>query len=198
MMHLPIDDMSSEHFSKLLELFTEAMNNKRMPRELGTPEDIQAGLQLLILIKRRNSVIMEALHQSGALTEKETSDRLSPYEKSIQTIVRHDMIAKITNPEKKKHNWMNNKFLAFLSSVLPDGDYATAKTAKGLYDKHKNVYANRLARMRRSPKVAVLSEKYPDIDVQKALSLGILSDKLDTTVDDLNFLDKLIGVLCRK
>lgn len=197
-MHLPIDDMSSEHFSKLLELFTEAMNNKRMPRELGTPEDIQAGLQLLILIKRRNSVIMEALHQSGALTEKETSDRLSPYEKSIQTIVKHDMIEKITNPEKKKHNWMNNKFLAFLSSVLPDGDYATAKTAKGLYDKHKNVYANRLARMRRSPKVAVLSEKYPDIDVQKALSLGILSDKLDTTVDDLNFLDKLIGVLCRR
>lgn len=197
-MHLPIDDMSSEHFSKLLELFTEAMNNKRMPRELGTPEDIQAGLQLLILIKRRNSVIMEALHQSGALTEKETSDRLSPYEKSIQTIVRHDMIAKITNPEKKKHNWMNNKFLTFLSSVLPDGDFATAKTAKGLYDKHKNVYANRLARMRRSPKVAVLSEKYPDIDVQKALSLGILSDKLDTTVDDLNFLDKLIGVLCRR
>lgn len=197
-MHLPIDDMSSEHFSKLLELFTEAMNNKRMPRELGTPEDIQAGLQLLILIKRRNSVIMEALHQSGALTEKETSDRLSPYEKSIQTIVRHDMIEKITNPEKKKHNWMNNKFLTFLSSVLPDGDFATAKTAKGLYDKHKNVYANRLARMRRSPKVAVLSEKYPDIDVQKALSLGILSDKLDTTVDDLNFLDKLIGVLCRR
>lgn len=197
-MHLPIDDMSSEHFSKLLELFTEAMNNKRMPRELGTPEDIQAGLQLLILIKRRNSVIMEALHQSGALTEKETSDRLSPYEKSIQTIVRHDMIEKITNPEKKKHNWMNNKFLTFLSSVLPDGDFATAKTAKGLYDKHKNVYANRLARMRRSPKVAVLSEKYPDIDVQKALSVGILSDKLDTTVDDLNFLDKLIGVLCRR
>lgn len=197
-MHLPIDDMSSEHFSKLLELFTEAMNNKRMPRELGTPEDIQAGLQLLILIKRRNSVIMEALHQSGALTEKETSDRLSPYEKSIQTIVRHDMIEKITNPEKKKHNWMNNKFLTFLSSVLPDGDFATAKTAKGLYDKHKNVYANRLARMRRSPKVAVLSEKYPDIDVQKALSVGILSDKLDTTVDDLSFLDKLIGVLCRK
>lgn len=197
-MHLPIDDMSSEHFSKLLELFTEAMNNKRMPRELGTPEDIQAGLQLLILIKRRNSVIMEALHQSGALTPKETSDRLSPYEKSIQTIVRHDMIEKITNPEKKKHNWMNNKFLTFLSSVLPDGDFATAKTAKGLYDKHKNVYANRLARMRRSPKVAVLSEKYPDIDVQKALSVGILSDKLDTTVDDLNFLDKLIGVLCRR
>lgn len=198
MMHLPIDDMSSEHFSKLLELFTEAMNHKRMPRELGTPEDIQAGLQLLILIKRRNSVIMEALHQSGALTEKETSDRLSPYEKSIQTIVKHDMIEKITNPEKKKHNWMNNKFLTFLSSVLPDGDYATAKTAKGLYDKHKNVYANRLARMRRSPKVAILSEKYPDIDVQKALSVGILSDKLDTTVDDLNFLDKLIGVLCRR
>lgn len=35
-MHLPIDDMSSEHLSKLFELFTEAMNNKRMPRELGT------------------------------------------------------------------------------------------------------------------------------------------------------------------
>lgn len=35
-MHLAIDDMSSEHFSKLYELFTEAMNNMRMPRELGT------------------------------------------------------------------------------------------------------------------------------------------------------------------
>lgn len=197
-MHLPIDDLNSEHFSKLDELFKEALKNDRMPVGFGTPEDIEAGLELLKLIKRRNSVIMEVLHQSGVLTPKETSDRLSPYEKSIQTIVKHDMIEKITNPEKKKHKWMNNKFLTFLSSVLPDGDYATAKTAKGLYDKHKNVYANRLARMRRSPKVAVLSEKYPDIDVQKALSVGILSDKLDTTVDDLNFLDKLIGVLCRR
>lgn len=197
-MHLPIDDMSSEHFTKLFELFTEAMKNNRMPRELGTPEDIEAAVYLLILIKRRNSVIMEALHQSGALTEKETSDRLSPYEKSIQTIVKNDMIEKITNPEKKKQKWMNNKFMTFLSNVLPDGDYPSTKSAKGLYDKHKNVYANRLARMRRSPKVAVLSEKYPDIDVQKALTIGILSDKLDTTVDDLNFLDKLIEVLCRK
>lgn len=197
-MHLPIDDMNSEHFSKLDELFKEALKNNRMPVGFGTPEDIEAGLQLLILIKRRNSVIMEVLHQSGILTPKETSDRLSPYEKSIQTIVKHDMIEKITNPEKKKHKWMNNKFLTFLSSVLPDGDFAGQKTAKSLYEKHRLYYANKISRMKRSPKVAALSEKYPDIDVQKALSVGILSDKLDTTVDDLNFLDNLIGVLCRK
>lgn len=197
-MHLPIDDLNNEHFLKLSQLFTEAMKNNRMPRELGTHEDIEAALHLLVLIKRRNSVIMEILHQSGVLTPKETSDRLSPYEKSIQTIVKHDMIEKITNPEKKKHNWMNNKFLTFLNSVLPDEDFAGQKAAKSLYEKHRLYYANKISRMKRSPKVATLSEKYPDIDIQKALSIGILSDKLDTTVDDLNFLDNLIGVLCRK
>ena len=49
-------------------------------------------------------------------------------------------------------------------------------------------------RVRKSQKVEELARKYPDIDVQKLVSIGVLSNKFDLGYDDLEIIEQLIMV----
>ena len=49
-------------------------------------------------------------------------------------------------------------------------------------------------RARKSPKVEDLARKCPDVDVQKIVSIGVLSNKFDLTHDDLEIIEKMIMV----
>lgn len=179
--------------AELKKLWVNDLKNNQMPDLITTEEDVEMMINMLYLLKKKEKIIIDRLHESGIV--KDTIS--SVFEKSIKTIASHDWIDKILHPNKeKKKQWMTTRLSVYLSNVLQSElKGSSSYLAKQIYNKHSNALKSKIQRVEKSPKIAELALKYPSIDIKQIVKLGVLHNKIELTNSDLEWLDQTINLI---
>lgn len=70
--------------------------------------------------------------------------------------------------------------------------------AQKIYDNRLRTYRARTQRVMESPKAAALIEKHTELPMTRIIQLAVVSGKIQTTYEDLIFLDMLVSLICKK
>jgi hypothetical protein len=193
-----LTQLKKETLGELKKRLMKEMDDGNTPDEIYFKEHIEGVIGFLYALKTKNKIILKILKDLSII--KAEKDNFSTFEKGISTIAKLDQTNKIMHPDKaKKKKWMTTKLSTYLSYMLPETDENTGSIiAKKVYDKHKNMLVCKLKRVNASPKVLELAQKYPDIDINRLVSLGVVNNKLELTNDDLLWLDQMISIIKSK
>jgi hypothetical protein len=198
-MNIKLEHIEPEGFSQLQNAWNSARKDDLLPKEIASEEDVEAMMRLLYLIQNNDESILGPLREIGAIKEIDSVEP-SEFERSILTIARHDHIDKLLAPkDDNKKKWMATRLSTYLSYfVSADNKSRVEVAAKNLYNKYRKMFTMRLSRLKSSPKVVELINKHPDVDVYSLVALGIISDKIDLTHDDLLWIDRMITIFKTK
>lgn len=103
----------------------------------------------------------------------------------------------LKNPHDKRRINRKNCCIKFILSVFEKtkNKNALIDITSLLYDKYKNLYKSKLARVKQSSKIKSLQEKYPDLDIINAYKYAILSNKCALLNEDVKDFENIIKIL---
>ncbi|MCR6590497.1 Uncharacterised protein [Campylobacter insulaenigrae] len=122
------------------------------------------------------------------------SDRL---EKIIHTWVVNCTKYSLKNPHDKRRINRKNGCIKFVLNIFEKtkNKNALIGISSSLYDKYKNLYKSKLARVKQSSKIKSLQEKYPNLDIINAYKYAILSNKYALLNEDIEDFENIIKIL---
>ncbi|MBF7047089.1 hypothetical protein IY804_03215 [Campylobacter volucris] len=87
----------------------------------------------------------------------------------------------LKNPHDKRRINRKNGCIKFVLRVFKEtkNEGALISISSSLYDKYKNIYKSKLARVKQSSKIKSLQEKYPDLDIINAYKYAILNEDIE-------------------
>ena len=189
-----IDFIEQDQFRQLEIEWLEALEKGEIPMSsIESHEDLEKLLGFLYHLQKPDSIFFKTLSNLGLAEEVET-EKISRFEKSIRTIAGRDAMDRILGLKKAG----SRRLRAFLSYADPSEAGSRTGYGKKLYKTFQDMARGQVYRVRKSQKVEELARKYPDIDVQKLVSIGVLSNKFDLTYDDLEIIEQMIMVFTQE
>lgn len=185
-----------EKFEKLRQIWSEHLDKGEMPEYITTTQDIEAMICLLHYLQYKEKVIVDPLKKLGIVHET-VKEVLTPFEKSIHSIARSDYIKKLLhNRNEDQKKLRGNSLRPYLSYIVPkEREIAGYAIAKRIYDSHMVTLRTRVNRVKKSPKVQELTERYPDVDVQSIVAVSVIQDKIQLVHDDLDWIEQIIVLI---
>lgn len=131
------------------------------------------------------------------LDEAPTQNKSDRLEKIIHTWVVNCTKYSLKNPYDTRRINRKNGCIKFILRVFKEtkNEGALIGTSSSLYDKYKNLYKSKLARVKQSSKIKSLQEKYPDLDIINAYKYAILSNKCALLNEDVKDFENIIKIL---
>lgn len=131
------------------------------------------------------------------LDETPTQNKSDRLEKIIHTWVVNCTKYSLKNPYDTRRINRKNGCIKFVLKVFnkTKNEGALIGVSSSLYDKYKNLYKSKLARVKQSSKIKSLQEKYPDLDIINAYKYAILSNKCALLNEDVKDFENIIKIL---
>ncbi|VEJ52259.1 Uncharacterised protein [Campylobacter insulaenigrae] len=131
------------------------------------------------------------------LDETPTQNKSDRLEKIIHTWVVNCTKYSLKNPYDTRRINRKNGCIKFVLRIFkePKNEGALIGISSSLYDKYKNLYKSKLARVKQSNKIKSLQEKYPDLDIINAYKYAILSNKCALLNEDVKDFENIIKIL---
>ncbi|MFY4689663.1 hypothetical protein ACOTVD_00840 [Campylobacter jejuni] len=131
------------------------------------------------------------------LDETPTQNKSDRLEKIIHTWVVNCTKYSLKNPYDTRCINRKNGCIKFVLKVFnkTKNEGALIGISSSLYDKYKNLYKSKLARVKQSSKIKSLQEKYPDLDIINAYKYAILSNKCALLNEDVKDFENIIKIL---
>ncbi|MCR6594315.1 hypothetical protein [Campylobacter insulaenigrae] len=131
------------------------------------------------------------------LDETPTQNKSNRLEKIIHTWVVNCTKYSLKNPYDTRRINRKNGCIKFVLSIFEKtkNKNALIGISSSLYDKYKNLYKSKLARVKQSIKIKSLQEKYPDLDIINAYKYAILSNKCALLNEDVKDFENIIKIL---
>lgn len=131
------------------------------------------------------------------LDETPTQNKNDRLEKIIHTWVINCTKYSLKNPYDTRRINRKNGCIKFVLRIFKEtkNEGALIGISSSLYDKYKNLYKSKLARVKQSSKIKSLQEKYPDLDIINAYKYAILSNKCSLLNEDVKDFENIIKIL---
>ncbi|MCW1341476.1 hypothetical protein OLP57_00870 [Campylobacter jejuni] len=131
------------------------------------------------------------------LDEAPTQNKSDRLEKIIHTWVVNCTKYSLKNPYDTRRINRKNGCIKFVLRVFKEtkNKGALIGISSSLYDKYKNLYKSKFARVKQSSKIKSLQEKYPDLDIINAYKYAILSNKCALLNEDVKDFENIIKIL---
>lgn len=131
------------------------------------------------------------------LDEAPTQNKSDRLEKIIHTWVVNCTKYSLKNPYDTRRINRKNGCIKFVLKVFnkTKNEGALIGISSSLYDKYKNLYKSKFARVKQSSKIKSLQEKYPDLDIINAYKYAILSNKCALLNEDVKDFENIIKIL---
>ncbi|MDD3770164.1 MAG: hypothetical protein PHV10_06125 [Sulfuricurvum sp.] len=186
-----------EQYTELREIWNEYLAKNEMPEYIYTAEDIDAMIMFAYYLQTRENAIIAPLKKLGII-QQTTKEVFTVFEKSIMSIAKSDYITKLMhNRNKEKRKLRGNSLKAYLAHVVPEGRMNGGYVvAKAIYDSYTATLKMRVNRVKNSPKVQDLAQKYPDVDVHNIVAVSVIQGKIQLVQDDLDWIEQIIKIAC--
>ena len=132
--------------------------------------------------------------QSQKSQSKSQDSRLC---KAINTWLIKQTAYKMRNPKRRHDLRRLQRCLEFFAPLIR-GDEKISAAARVYFYRNKNTIITKLKRANHSPKLKLLINKYPKLNIARAYKYAILFDKLALKNDDIKFFEELILIATEK